>query len=63
MQFNISNLDKNISKDKKKYFYKVNGKNSMESYKEKTTKVEQDKNKLEEKFVRTIFKNNNILNN
>ena len=35
----------------------------MESNKEKTTKVEQDKNKLEEKFVRTIFKNNNILNN
>ena len=56
IQFNKQNLGSKNGKDKRNYFYKINGKNNVENNKEKTL----SNIKGEEKFLKTIFKINNI---
>ena len=56
VQFNKHNLGSKNGKDKKNYYYKINGKYNVENNKEKTlTNI-----RGEEKILRTIFKVNNI---
>ena len=62
-QFNKCNVDKNKGKDQKNLFLKINGKNNVEDNKDKTIKSSHNKNKKEEKFIRTVFKNNNSILN
>ena len=56
IQFNKNNLGSKSGKDKRNYFYKINGKNIVENNKEKTI----SNIKGDEKFLRTIFKVSNI---
>jgi hypothetical protein len=63
IQFNKCSVDKNKGKNNKNLFLKINGKNKPEDNKDKAIKSSHNKNKNEEKFIRTVFKNNSILNN
>ena len=56
IQFNKHNIGSKNGIDKKNYFHKVNRKNNFENNKEKTI----SSIKGEEKYLRTIFKINNI---
>ena len=55
IQFNKCNVEKNKGKDKKNLFLKING---IKNAEDKTIK-----GKNEEKFIRTVFKNNNSILN
>ena len=63
MKYNICNLDKNKTKEQKNDFFKINAKSNFDNNKDKTIKSAQVKNKLEDQFIRTIFKKNNIILN